>query len=346
MDFRGPADETPEVNTLPPTPLLPHRKRRAFRRFMPIAGLTVLIATLGACDRVKETLKGSMETTPADPAWQGDSTLIASQPSVLYRVVRGLPGGPRAVPIATIGERGFRALSLSNRGWRAFDLAFLQQGASLAPYRATEPLPPTTSQRGMWEGAPLDTVTGCNVILPAALVAVPDGVELLTSGERPVRPAPAGLSDGAIQEALATIPTLIAPTAGVPLSLMSRYRRQVFVAATGASTVPTLVVTYDDPEVVPDSIQPYPTPRPRQFIVVMDKGLYGYKPSYTFTTLGNNLAPPRRRFLGFLDADGDGKSELFFGVQKAQFPLVTYALRYRADAWVEAFKYERQRCQG
>lgn len=346
MDFRSIADETAgviifSVNSL--SMRLPSQLRRLCR---PTIGLGLLALSTSACDRIKGTLKGSLETGQSDPAWQGDSALIASRPSVLYRVVREGSGGARAIPIATMGERGFRPLALSNRGWRAFDLTFLQAGAPLAPYRANDPLPPVASTRGMWEGAPLDTIDRCNVILPAALVSVPDGVELMTSGERPLRPAPIGMSDGAVQQALEKIPTLIAPTSGVPLSLISRYRRQVYIGATGASDVPTIVVTYDDPEVVPDSVPAYPTPRPRQFIVVMDKGLYGYKPSYTFTTLGNSQTPPRRKFLGFLDADGDGKSELFFGIQNPKFPLVTYALRFRADAWVESFKYERQRCQG
>ncbi len=344
MDFRGRADETARVMTI--RPFFFNADRRPRRWLASAACLAALTASISACDRVQTTLKGTLETGPGDPAWPSDSALLANKPSVLYRVVRGSPGGPRAVPIATIGVRGLRPLTLGNRGWRAFDLAFLQSGASLAPYRATEALSPVTSTRGMWEGAPLDTVPRCTVILPAALVSVPDDVELLTTGERPPKPAAGGARDGAIQEALERIPMLIAPTAGVPLSMISRYRRQVFVASAGATAVPTMVVTYDDPEVVPDSIPPYPAPRPRQFIVVMDKGLYGYKPSYTFTTLGNNLAPPRRRFLGFLDADGDGTSELFFGLQTEKFPLVTYALRYRADVWTEAFRYERQRCQG
>ncbi len=327
-----------------PTISTAHHRWCLLRRLGTAACLASLSAPLGACERVQTTLKGTLGTD--DPAWQGDSTLLAGKPSVLYRVVRGEPGGPRAVPIATIGARGLRALTLGNRGWRAFDLAYLQRGAALIPYRANEPLAPVASTRGMWEGAPLDTVSRCTVVLPAALVPIPEGVELLTSGDPPARPAPAGLRDGTIQQALETIPTLIAPTAGVPLSMISRYRRQVFVASTGASATPTIVVTYDDPEVVSDSIRPYPTPRPRQLIVVMDKGLYGYKPSYTFSTLGNNRTPPRRRFLGFLDADGDGKRELFFGLHADAFPLVTYALRFRADAWTEVFTYERQRCQG
>lgn len=298
----------------------------------------ILALSLAGCDRVKTALNPPQ----TDTAWQSDSTLLAAQPMALFRVDRA-NATPRVIPIATIGEKGLRSLRLSGRGWRAFDLDYLQSSASFVPYRYGEPTSAVRSTRGMWEGAALDTLP-CPSPLPAAQVALDPRVELLTSGTKPIaRPAAAALSDGELQGVLATVNTLVAPTAGIPLSRMANYKRNVYVVATGASPRPTIIVTYDDPEALPDSATRI-TERPHHFMVVLDKGIYGYKPSYTYTDVSSSRIQPRRKFLGALDADGDGKAELFFGVQLPQFPLVTYAFRFEGDTWLESWKYERGRC--
>jgi hypothetical protein len=88
--------------------------------------------------------------------------------------------------------------------------------------------------------------------------------------------------------------------------------------------------------------------RPRQFIVALDKGVYGYRPSFTYSTLGNALTPPRMRFLDYVDIDGDGKAEIFFGFLYAAGGSLTLdattVLRYDNEAWREVLK-EGVRCQ-
>lgn len=301
-----------------------------------------LLSVLTGCDRLKSALQ---EPAAGDPVWQADSSLIAKAPPMLFRVLRK-QSGDQVVPIATIGEKGFQPLYLSNRGWRALDLQALHSGVTLTALRGSAAIGTVRITRGMWEGGtPLDSIQGCRVIVPGARAQVPDGVELLVSGAQPPRPAGSG-SDGAFGQTLETITTLVAPTLGIPMSAMPRYRRQVHVVPTGATTQPTLVVIYDDPEVVPDSVPVFPQPRPRQLIVVLDKGIYGYKPSHTFSTLGNRQSPPRRRFLGAVDVDDDGKAELLFGLQDPRAELVTIGLRFRVEAWDPSFTYERLRCHG
>lgn len=302
--------------------------------------MLVLAPALTACDRVKTALNPPQ----VDRSWANDSALLASNPTVLFRVVRDKRGN-RIVPVATVGARGMRALSLSNRGWRALDLTYLQGGASVVPYRDATPLAPVSVQRGMWEGAPLDTIQGCRVLLPSGLVAVPDGVDFFTSGQKPLRTVSSGLNGGELQEVLNATNTLIAPSAGVSLSKMSRYTRSVHVVSTGATDRPTIVVSYDDPEEIPDSANRM-TERPRQLIVVLDKGVYGFKPSLTLADISQVRVSPRRVFLGAIDSDGDGKSELLFGVKMPQFPLVMFAYRYEGGTWVESFSYERGQCHG
>jgi len=333
VDFRLLLDETASVTIFAAPRLAP------WRRFATALALGLGAVGTSACDRVQKALNPE----PGDPVWRSDSTLLASKPPVLLRVVR-TDSSTRIVPIATVGEQGYRPLSLGNRGWRAFDLAYLQSTASLTPLRDGDGLSALTPQRGMWEGPALDSIPGCTVILPGAQAALPAGVQLLLSGPRPPLNPTQGMDGSELQRTLAAIPTLIAPTVGISMSLLPRYRREVHVISTGATAQPSIVVTFDDPEVVSDTV-PMMGQRPRQLVLVLDKGIYGYKPSYTFSTVGNNKSAPRLRYLGYVDVDGDRKAELLFGLQTPRAPLYTIFMRFEADAWREMAKYERGRCQ-
>lgn len=315
-----------------------------FQRFRrPLTGaFTVVCAAgaLGGCDKIKDRLYPST----VDGAWQADSALLAQSPTVLLRVVRS-DKGTRVIPVASIGEKGLRSLNLTDRGWRALDIQLLSAGKSFVPYRGSDAQALVKAERGMWEGAPLDTLAGCALPAPAAKLDVAEGVELLTSGTTPLRVKPHGISDGELQEVLNVVNTLVAPSAGVSLSKMSRYKRSVSVVGTGATPAPTIVVTFEDPEELPDSVTRL-AERPRQLILVLDKGVYGYKPSLTISDVTATRISPRRRFLGALDADGDGKSELYFGLARsvARGELVTYSYKFIGDTWTADWEFSRTRC--
>ena len=337
VDFGAPVHETHGVRLFRPSAIATPRLRGLAFRILPV-GLALLGAACDTTERVKNALKAEQ----GDPVWQGDSTVLASHPEILFRVTRDSTGA-RIVPLATMGPQGFRLLTLSDRGWRSFDLDYLHAGKSLIPYRGGRAMSAVASARGMWEGAPLDTIRGCTIMLPGALAPLPDGVEFFTSGKRPPLKSVTSLSPGELQTAIDAIPTLIAPAAGISMSMLPRYQRNVYVAETGNGPRPTIVVVYDDPEVVADSV-PQMGARPRQLVVVLDRGVYGYKPTFTYSTLGNKLSPPRYRFLDHIDVDDDGKSELLFGLKIKGAPLYTIVLRFEAEAWRELLRNERQRC--
>ena len=334
MDFRPLAYETACVSIL----------SRILRpsRAVSTGAVAMCALSLAACDAVK----GKLYPEAVDRGWQSDSTLLAASPAVLMRVVRGKEG-TRAVPLATIDGKGVHTLSLTPRGWRALDVQLLHEGRRFVPYRGSEPLGAIVSRRGMWEGATLDSLPRCSQMLPAAAVAVPDGVELLTSGSKALPVRANGLATGELDRVLSVVSTLVAPSAGVPMSKMSRYRRTVQVVGTGATASPTIVVTYSDPQELPEGASRM-AERPRQLVLVLDKGAYGYRPSLTLADVSAARLTPRRRFLGALDTDGDGRAELFFGFGEnvARGELATFSYRFSGDAWIADWEYLRTRCLG
>ncbi len=297
----------------------------------------MLAGVASACDR-------SDAGGASDPFWVRDSSLLAEAPGVVFRAIDHDQG--RAVaPIVLLGPSGLRPLEMSGRGWRLLDSTYLSSGSTLRGIRDGRAADAVRVTRRMWEPTgPLDSLPGCRRFVPAGLANVPRRISLLVGGTRPPVREVTPISPGALAEALASIPTLIAPGAGIPSRLLSRYRREVYVLSTGATNRSTLVVIYNDPEQVADSVLPLML-RPRHMLLVLDQGSYGYQPTFTYSTLGNARTPPRLSFLDYLDVDGDGVAELFFSARRKDGFESTVILRTGKDQnWREVFN-KGVRCQ-
>lgn len=287
---------------------------------------------------------------PTVSRWTRDSLLIEGRPEILFRV---LPDGGSAfvVPIGTVGTDGLRSLKLSERGWRRIDADYMHAGRTLTAYRNGQQAESIRMFRGMWQpgAAPLDTLN-CPVVIPMAR-AILTGADqsrgfapLATTGGRPALAHGLTLSPAEITKALENIGTLVAPSAGIAPGQLSRYERRVVQVPTGINGSSTLLVEYNDPAPLPDSLKPFGE-RPRQFIVALDRGSYGFRPTYSFSTVGSRQTPPRLEFLDYLDVDNDGVPELFFGLRERELaPLYTLVLRYENEAWREIFRTVGNRC--
>lgn len=322
----------------------PAAHQRAFRRA--VAGTLAMgaVVSVAGCDRVQSELNEQPVIAAAvDPVWKADSTMLAKSPGILFRIVEG-KHGRLAAPFATIGAQGFRRIRMGPRGWRALDLQYLHPGSTLRAVKNGRGAGTIEMARGFWEGgAQLDSLTDCRII-PAGLTAGVDaGTTLAIAGPVPTLNTVAPLSDGELQQAISTIPTLIAPANGIGTSALSRYKRDVHVLNAGAGTHPTILVIYNDPEVLPDSLASL-IERPRHFVVMLDKGVYGYKTSFTYTTIGNPSGPERLRYLDYLDVDQDGVAELFLGYTFRGKVAATKVLRFESDAWKEIM-IAGDRCQ-
>ncbi len=317
-------------------------------RFLSFGGLSrvsataalLLLPALASCDRIKEAVSAG---EAPDVRWQGDSTLLASRPNIVFRIVPSGDTAAMIVPMATMSPSGARELRLSRRGWAAFDLSYLQSSSPIIVTRNGKATTDLRSHRGFYEPTALDTslVNACRpgTPIPFAFGRLSGSMPTLaTSGPPTPLKYTSSLNADELREALEAIPLLIAPPAGIATSQLQRYERRVHQVPSAAGEHPTIIVSYDDPEVPADSLVPM-TERPRHFLVVLDKGIYGYKPSWTYKSLGNSRDVPRLQFLDALDVNGDGLVELFFGIRGEPRLRNTRVLRYDADAWREVMSY-------
>jgi hypothetical protein len=346
VDIRSAPHQNAPVTDLTSTDFAPRTRRPTARRprHLPTWLLVGAALLAAGCADVRERLQARNQE-PSDPRWVADSSLLAGDATILFRLVQSNVG-PTAVPVFTIGPNGIRLLRMGDRGWRALDLQRMASGNTLYANRFGRTAGTAEFVRGMWEQAqPLDSLPGCPTLIPAGLMrlGVSDGVQLLTTRPLPPLRYDARLSPAELEQAIAPVPTLVAPTLGVSPGTIGRYRREVHQVVSGSGPAPTIVITYDDPDQVPDSIGPIGQ-RPRHLTVILDKGLYGYRTSYTYATVGNAKSPPRLRFIDYLDVDGDGLAELFFGVQLAKFPLYTVVMRFESERWREVLRNPRGRC--
>jgi hypothetical protein len=287
---------------------------------------------------------------PSASRWTRDSVLLDARPEILFRVLPDVASA-FVVPIGTVGAEGLRALKLSDRGWRRVDAEYLHAGKTLTAYRNGREAEPIRMFRGMWQpgAAPLDTLN-CPVVIPRAQAVHSSAGEtrrfapFATTGGRPSLAHALTLSPDEISAALENIGTLVSPTVGISATALARYERRVVQVPTGIGGSSTLVVEYNDAAPLADSLDAFDE-RPRQFIVVMDRGAFSVRPTYTFATTGARRAPPRLELLDYLDVDNDGVPELFFGLRERSLaPLYTLVLGYENEAWREIFRSVGNRC--
>ncbi len=323
--------------------------RPTLREFAQVVAVAAAACLVAACDG-GNPLDRLLNRDPVVSRWTSDSLLLASEPEVLFRVLPD-PGGALVVPLGTVGAQGLRALKLSARGWRRVDANYMHAGHMLTPYLHGQAQAPIRMFRGMWQPGltALDSL-GCAVVIPMAraLVSGTDGQRSLppfaTNGERPPLTHTNTLSDADIARYLQNIGTLVAPSSGIAPGQLSLYERTIHQIPTGIDGSSTLVVEYNDPRPLPDSLAAYGE-RPRQMIVTLDKGRYGPRPTYAFSTVGGPRTSPRLKFLDYMDVDNDGVPELLFGLLEVErAPLFLTVLRFENDAWRESFRFFGNRC--
>ena len=297
---------------------------------------------MSACQGARDTIKNRLYPKEGDGGWAQDSAFVASRPGLVYRVIEK-NGQQYIMPITTLAG-GSRPLRLSERGWKALDSATMWENKLVTPMREGRAESPVKMQRGMWENPtyPLDTARACaGSQVPIGQVTLPAGVSFVVANYK----APSNivtLDAGVLQQAIDQVPTLVTPTLGVPAAVLARYRRSVHQIGR-PDRAPSILLQYDDPDPVLDtgSVR---GKRPRNLIVVMDKGVYGYHPSWVYATTKMKGDRTPLKFLDAFDVTGDGIPELFFTLDVDRGREWTFQYRQWNDTWRESWHHSEGRC--
>ncbi len=303
------------------------------------AGAVTVLAISG-CEKVKSRLYPSEEGA-VDQVWVRDSALVAQGPRLLFRTIR--KGDENlAIPIAVLSKSGIRTLRMSKRGWNYLDIVGLNAGQPLTPIVDGATGTPAKIRQRMWENAsmPIDSLQGCPNMIPVVRVPLPTGTQLAVMNYA----SPTGLktlSAGEMEEAASSIPQLVAPTVGVRAEQLARFTRRLHPVLR-VDEPPAVLAEYHDERTDTDT-SAVATRRPRHLLIVMEKGVYGYRPGWVYHTAGRTTDRPPLRFVESMDADGDGQAELFFEIDTPVGPYL-FAFRKRLDSWTEMWKRPPVRC--
>jgi hypothetical protein len=311
------------------------------RTLVSLAATLLALTGLSGCKDTRDKIKNRLYPAPGDGGWPQDSAFLASNPPLLFRVVS--KGGLRyALPISSLSG-GLRNMHLSPRGWRALDSDMMWGGKQLTPLRDARLGAPITVAHGMWENPtyPLDSARGCDNQVPIAQVDVGPDVHFMVDHFK-MPNAPGTIDNSSLQQALDQVPTLVTPALGVSGAMLTRYRRSLHeISRAGAS--PSLLLEYNDPDPVLDtgSIR---GKRPRQLIVIMDKGTYGFKPTWVYKTTRMKGDMEGMRYLDALDTNGDGKPELLFTYSDPHYERYTLVFRQWNDTWRKVWEHNGRAC--
>lgn len=310
------------------------------RRLTPAVVCVALITSVG-CQDLRDTVNNKLYKPVTDTGWETDSTFLANSPSVLFRIYHRA-GKSFVMPIGALGPSGMRDLHMTQRGWRALDINLLYAGNKLLPVRNGQVAGTIATDRGMWEDPthPVDSVKGCPTVIPTAQVNADSGLTLALTNYK----APGGqlLDAGALANAISEVPQLVAPTMGISGAELSHYERFVHQIA-HAEGPPSILLEYHDLTPVVDTGVTQGV-RPKHLIIVLDKGIYGYRATWRYQTTGMSKDKPALHYLDAVDTNADGIPELFFSIDYVGGRTQTSMYKQWNDSWRESWLRDLMRC--
>lgn len=306
--------------------------------------LTVTVAA--ACD--KPSAGASAGAAPHTMARTPELDL-RKKPMILFEVF-GERDDPRMVPVAAIEGGKLRPIHLSPSGWHAFDRMYHRPGVAYTLYQDGRNVGIATVKQGMWSrpDAPLYSLPNCQNLIPLAAVSLDSKVKagitveyLATSAA--LEPAHVGtlLAPTAAVTLAKDVGGRVANAARIPRTRLDSLDFHALAINTGATSDPTLVVSYVDPNAEEAAAHGDET---SYLFAIADKKGVDYAPSFTQVVNGSASRATYRRFVDHLDLDGDGIDEVVLeGWQYGgdSYPMI---LRYRDGLWREVLRGSSNWC--
>jgi hypothetical protein len=306
------------------------------KRFALIA--TILVVAAG-CDKTKSLL-GMGRPPEVDGPPPGARLDLSRRPDVVFQLF-GERDDPRMVPIAAIIDGTLKPIELTASGWREFDAMYTRSDKSYPLYHDGAAIGEVRVRRGMWERSnePLYSLPGCRLTTPLAAVSIQTNVRLSYTVEAlvatpgvAVRPKPPVQPVRGLEARARGLAIDVARAAGIDSGALRPSAFHYVAINTGATTSPTLVASFLDPE---SSDRNGTTAH--IFALADDQGP-GYKPTLSHTATGAVASAEFRRYIDHLDINGDGVDEIV--VEGWQFAGETFVsvLGYANGEWREVFR--------
>jgi hypothetical protein len=302
-----------------------------------IAGaLSLTVTFTAACDKTNND--DAVTSIPA-----GQELDLKKHPTILFEVF-GERDDPRMIPVASIDGGKLRPLRLSPAGWKTFDRIYNRPGVSYTLYQDGHPVGQATVKQGMWSRpeSPIYTLPNCQNLIPLAAVSIDSKVNAGITVEFLATTASLSSAKGGTPLAPTAAATLardvgarVAAGAHIPRTRLDSLDFHAVAITTGATTAPTLVVSYIDPNAEEAAAHGDET---SYLFAIADKSGADYTPSFSQSVNGSAARAQYRRYVDHLDIDGNGVDEIVLeGWQYGgdSYPMI---MRYKAGRWVEVYR--------
>ncbi len=318
------------------------------RRVLTIALTGVTLTAGTGCDKAKALARASVvdpDQVAGTAATAAAPLDLAKKPNILFEIF-GERDEPRMVPLAVLDGKQLHNIELISNGWHQFDRLYNRPGTTYTVYHDGQAAGTVTVKQGMWThpDAPLYTLPNCQNLVPLSSVAL-DGkmaagitVELLASNATLTSARAGVMMPTAMTARLARqIGTKVATSAGVPAPRLDSLDFRALAINTGATSEPTLVASFIDPNAEEAAVAGDPT---SYTFVIADKGSGSaeYTPTFTYIVNGSATRAEFRRYVDHLDIDGDGVDEIVLEAWKYGGDSYPVVLKYAGGRWHEIFR--------
>ena len=315
--------------------------------------LHVSIALCGAltasgCDRPAPQLSPAEKITP-----EGAPALdIAAMPQLLFRVV-GTGADIRLVPMAAVVKHTLRPIGLTQRGWRLLDSLYLKPGTRYPVYREGNEDGEVAVTRGMWTDGmdPPVAIAGCIALKPIATAILANKgafdagyVEVFASSLPLATRAPFTgtlLTEAEISKLGRDFGHAVGKAAGIEASALDSLDFHARLLVTGATTEPTLLVSFIDPT----AGNPGPGAAHTTHLFALGEKSGGeYRPVYRHVVRGNAKEVEFQRIVDHLDVGGAGVDDLIMEAWRYGADNDAVVLSFRGGEWRETMRTKQGWC--
>lgn len=312
--------------------------------------LTVgILAVATGCDKSKSKEQLAAEVAPAGaPALD-----LAAKPELLFQVF-GDSADKRILPLAAVVKGAVRQIGLTRAGWRELDGTYFATGTVYPLYRDDQKVGTATVKRGMWptDGEALYSLAGCASPKPIGSVtlefdpkAVDPSLEFVASTaplatHAPFKgslPAPAELLK--LGRAFGHEVGKKAAMDEMELDSLDFHTRMI---VTGASSQPTLLVSFIDPGA--GDLGPGAGHTSHLFALGERNAAGGFDATYRHAVSGDAKAVEFQRLIDHADLDGDGIDELILEGWRYGADSDLLVLNFRNGQWHESVRMRQTWC--